>query len=83
LPCSVDHTDHFDTARNEAIINQVAGMAKPAQASPEIVAGNAQAGIRREQTEPLLDPVDEAIGIHETVARNLIPDLVDVGLGEG
>ena len=74
--------DHFGTASNDATVNQVARMAKPTQASPKIVAGNARAGIRREQAEPLLDLVDEAIGFHETVARDVIPDLVDVGLGE-
>ena len=35
-----------------------------------------------QKIEPLFDPVDEAIGIRNTVTRDIVPDLVDVGLGE-
>jgi hypothetical protein len=57
----VNHTDDFDPAPDEPIVDQIPGIAKPPQAWPKVLARYAQARIRRKQPEPLLDPADEAI----------------------
>jgi hypothetical protein len=78
----VDHPDDFDSASNEPIVDQVAGVAKPPQAGSEVVARNTEARVCCKHAEPLLEPVDEAIGVPDAVACDVIPDLVDVGLSE-
>ena len=79
---AMDHTDNLDATADRSIVVQVAREREASQARSKIVSSDPEPGVVGQETKPPLNSIDEAVGIRGAVARDVIPDFVDVGLSE-